>query len=216
MGFDDGNFQEVPNRSEYEAWEARKARATKILEQIARANCGEDAIGPIMEILEQADAKNDLRAELNKKDLQNKELKEVILQRQREIGEAYLERDHCAAEGDRLNRLIAELRMSMKCGQERELELIRKRDELLLQINALKEENGPTMKWKLRAESAERLNGEMKAKLDEIQHIATLFWNGKPEGPLGMILDILLGKVEKRNPEDRSLEPREGPGSVNE
>ena len=98
MGFDDGNFQEAPNKSEYEAWEARKARATKILEQIARANCGEDAIQPIMEILEQADAKNDLRAELNKKDLRIKELEKKV-------------------DGQRI---------SIECQATREIELIRK------------------------------------------------------------------------------------------
>lgn len=57
--------------------------------------------------------------------------------------------------------------------------------------------------WERRLDSANRLNEESKKKLADIEHIATLFWNGKPEGPLGMILDILLGKTEKRKDECR-------------
>ena len=55
MGFDDAQYDNEPvDKTEYEAYEARKERASAILKQIASANSGEDAIQPIMEILDEA------------------------------------------------------------------------------------------------------------------------------------------------------------------
>jgi hypothetical protein len=46
---------------------------------------------------------------------------------------------------------------------------------------------------------------ELKERMSEIEHIATLFWNGKLEGPLGCILEICLRKSEKPKCEHKRL-----------